>query len=171
MVLKEIKEALLQTSLGEFLRDGMGCSEPLPLLTPDGLLDNCFLYMYNGEKNTYSAPVARIGFFAEKKEMVYFMSCYDKPFSLPPEQVIEAKLSKEERYEKYPAFERLYNQARPIFYKDVCSLEEKHLLLEFANTFEEYIDESQRVFYKEAVPPFFTWLSVQVRELLEDNDG
>ena len=171
MLLNEIKDALLQTDCGEFLRDGMGCSEPLPLDTPDGLLDNCFLYMYNRKTNTYSAPVARIGFFADKKEMVYFISCYEKPFSSRPEETFEARISREERYGKYPAFEKLYNQVRPLFYKDECSIEEKRLLLEFANAFEEYIDESQRVFYKEAVPPFFTWLSVQVRELLEVNDG
>ena len=170
MLLNEIKDALFQTDCGEFLRDGMGCSEPIPVPTPDGMLDNCFLYMYTRETNVYSAPVARIGFFAEKKEMIYFVSCYDKPFSDPPEKTFESSITRPERYEKYPAFEKLYNIVRPLFYKEHCSIDETRLLLEFANTFEDYVDEHQR-YYKEEVPQFFTWLSSQVSELLEDNDG
>ena len=171
MLLKDIKDALIHTECGEFLREGMGCSEPLPVETPDGLLDNCFLYMYDATTNVYSAPVARIGLFAEKNEMAYFISCYEKPFSVKPEETIEAKMTKAERVSKYSHYEELYNSARPLFYKENCSSEEKVLLLEFANAFEDFVDESQRVFYREMLPTFFAWLSEQVSELLEENDG
>ena len=172
MLLCDIKETLQRTKLGAILAEGIRASEPIPIPTPDGLLDNCFIFLEDNTNSIYSAPVARIGFFAEKGEIVYFISCYDKPFSSRPEVTFESKISREERNAKYPDFENLYNRVRPLFYKEECSIEEKRLLLEFADTFEGCIEEPQRVFYKEAVPPFFTWLSVQVRELLEeDNDG
>lgn len=171
MLLKDIKDALIQTECGEFLRDGMGFSEPLPIETPEGTLDNCFLYMYDTATNVYSAPVARIGLFAEKKEMAYFISCYEEPFSVKPEETIEAKMTKAERVNKYSRYEELYNSARPLFYKENCNSDEKNLLLKFANAFEDFVDESQRIFYREMVPPFFAWLSEQVSELLEENDG
>lgn len=171
MLLTEIKEALNYTECGRFLRDGMGCSEPLPVETPEGILDNCFLYMYDSTTNEYSAPVARIGFFAAKKEMAYFISCYDEPFSIIPEDTFKATKTKEEQLSSYSRFEELYNSVRPLFYKENCTLDEKSLLLEFTNTFENYVDESQRVLYREMVPAFFAWLSEQVSELLENFDS
>ena len=169
MQLKEIKMALLQTECGEFLRDGMGCSEPLPVPAEGGILDLCFLYMYDRENNVYSAPVARIGFFADRKEMIFFDSCYEHPFSAKPEEIFQAALPREERLRLYPEFERLYDEARPLFYQEACSAEEKKLLLSFSDIFEACVDPSQRIFYRECAPMFFAWLSEQVSELLKED--
>lgn len=169
MFLAEIKEALSHTECGEFLREGIGCSEPLPIPIPNGFLDNCFLYMYDNDANVYSAPVARVGFIADQRKIVYFISCYDKPFSMRPETIIEAAEATEKRLNRYARYEELYNSARALFYKENCDLAEKTLLLEFADTFEAYVDEPQRLFYREMLPPFFAWLSEQVSEACDED--
>lgn len=171
MELNQIKDILFQTECGSFLCDGMGCSEPLPVPTKDGVLDNFFLYMYNSDTNSFSAPVARIGMLTERKQIVYFYSCYDEPFSVKPQEVMSGQSTKAERADHYAEFKKLYNQVRPLFYSD-CS-ECKELLVDFLNAFKEYVDLVLWKFYIEMLPPFFEWLYLQtgINELEGNKDG
>ena len=159
MKLKQLKNILWQTEFGQFFETGMVCSVPLPVKTPEGMNEHCFWFRYDGNKNIFSGPVVRISYNADSKKGIDFIPCSVKPFfSVAPNVVIHAKKTAKERFDKYPKFEEMYNLARPIFYKENCTEEEKRLLSEFYKSFKDYEDESLMVFYRELVPSFFEWL-------------
>ena len=159
MELKQVKNVLWQTKIGGFFETGMVCSVPFPVKTADGMNEHCFWCRYDWDKNVFSGPVVRLSYNAERKQGISFVFCKGGHFfSSAPSEIVPAKKTAKERSEKYPKFEEMYNLARPIFYKENCTEEEKRLLSEFYKSFKDYEDESLMVFYRELLPTFFEWL-------------
>jgi len=164
MKLKQLKNILWLTKFGQFFETGMVCSEPIPVKTAEGMDEHCFWYRYDWEENIFSGPVARLSYNAEKKEGIVLIYCRERSFfSAAPKEIVPATRTLEERYENYPKFEEMYNLARPVFYKENCTDEEKQLLSEFYKSFKDYEDESLMVFYRELVPSFFEWLEREIK--------
>ena len=159
MKLRQLKNALLRTEYGRLFKTNMLCSEPIPVKTSEGMEEHCFWCGYNWDKNTFTAPLARLSFNAEELKGISFVSCKDEPFfSVGPDTIIQGEKSLEEQDAKYLKFEEMYDLTRPLFYKENCSEEEKHLLYDFYTAFKDYVDEALVVFYRELTPSFFEWL-------------
>lgn len=164
MKLKQLKNIFQQIEFSQFFKTGMISSEPIPVKTSDGMDEHCFWCICDREENVFSGPVVRLSYNADRKEGIDFIPCDAEPFfSMGPNEIVHAVRTSEERAEKYPKFEEMYNLARPIFYKENCTEEEKHLLSEFYKSFKDYVDKSLMVFYQELVPSFFEWLGRQIK--------
>ena len=161
MTLQQIKSALLQTEFGESLRDGMSYSEPIALPTPDGLIDNFFVYLVDKKEHVYSAPVARLGLFAERKQLAYFVSCTERPFSAKPDEIIPAEEDSPNRWSAYETYEELFPVVREILFKENCSDDEKAVLIKFSNAFDEFNNKALLPFYTEMAPTYYKWLREQ----------
>lgn len=160
MTLQQIKQSLLQTSFGDFLRDQMCISEPIPLPTPAGLIENFFVFLVNKQEKTCSAPIARIGLFPEKQEIAYFIPCTDKPFSKKPEEILPFSIDDENVRVLYPKYEMLYNTVRPLFFHE-CSPQESALVDEYLQALIAITDPALFPFYIEMAPVFFLWLKLK----------
>lgn len=160
MTLQEIKQALLQTSFGEFITGKMRVSEPIPLPTPDGILENFFIYLFDEEDRVFSPPVARVGLFPDRKSMAYFIPCSEKPFSKKPEELINALGNTETINSAYAKYEELFNLAHPLFFHK-CSPQGSQVLDDYLNALVEVTDPALFPFYIEMAPAFFLWLKLK----------
>lgn len=162
MELIQVKHILHQTECGELFVDGMGCSEPILTRTEDGLIDLFFVYYANKKAGTFSGPVARIGLNAERGRLVSLESCYEKPFSVKPDELVVGKpqLVTDEQYEKYC---RLYPEVRNLAFRESCTDSEKELLADYEKAFRAVVNPALFPFYLELAPAFFTWLSNQLK--------
>ena len=168
MKLNQLKNALWQTEFGKLFETNMLCSEPVPVKNAEGIEERCFWCLYNREKNIFTAPVVKLSFNAEKTEGISFISCDEEPcFSVCPGEIIKAEKTPEERAGKYRKYEEMYNLVNPIFYKENCSDEEKHLLYDFYRSFKDYVDGSLMIFYRELAPSFFEWLEHELENYQE----
>ena len=160
MTLEQIKQSLFNTSFGDFMLNQTRVSEPIPLPTPDGLLENFFVYLEDDESKTCSGPIARIGLFPEKREIAYFISCTDKPFSKKPEDSLSISIDDEKVRTSYPKYEMLYNTVRPLFFHE-CSTQEGALVDEYLQALIAVTDPALFPFYIEMAPFFFLWLKLK----------
>ena len=158
MTLQMIKSAFYQSGLGSMLTDNADISEPVPTLTEDGMVQNFFLYMVDPEAGFFSAPFARAGILPEEKRVIYFTSCYDQPFSKPPEEILKAEGSFTERFLAYEHYKRRFNATEHLFFRD-CSKPEKRVVREYVEGLQLVTDPVMYPFYAEMAPEFFTWIS------------
>ena len=169
MTLEQIKQSLIQTNFGDFTLNQTRISEPIPLPTPDGLLENFFVYLENDESKTCSGPVARIGLFPEKREIAYFISCTDKPFSKKPEDILSISIDDEKVQALYPKYEMLYNTVRPLFFHE-CSPQEGALVDKYLQTLITVTDPALLPFYFEMAPAFFIWIKLKKEVQAQEAD-
>ena len=163
MKLKQLKNILGRTEVIKLFEMDMVCSVPLPMKREENIDYCCFWCRYYKELNAFSTPVVRLSYNAERGEEITFATCEERHFfSVASDEIITAKRNLNERLDDYPRFEKLYDLASPLFYKDNCSDDEKRLLSDFYKSFKDYVDESMIVFYRELVPLFFYWLGKQI---------
>ena len=159
MNLRQLKNILWRTEYGKYFPTNTLCSEPIPIKTAEGMNECCFWCRYDWKKNIFTAPFAKVVYNAERAEGISLVSCDETPsFSMGPKEILHAEKGAKERADNYPKFEEMYDLARPIFYKENCSDEEKRLLSDFYTAFKNYVDSALMVFYRELVPSFFEWL-------------
>ena len=168
MKLRQLKNSLMQTEYGRLFRTNMLCSEPIPVKTAEGIEERCFWCGYNWAKNTFTAPLVRLSYDAEKGVGLSFVSCKEEPFfSVGPDTLIQGTNNPDETDEKYLKFEEMYDLVSSLFYKENCSEEEKHLLYDFYRSFKDYVDGSLIVFYRELAPSFFEWIERELKNYQE----
>lgn len=170
MKLRQLKNILWRTEYGKLFPTNTLCSEPIPIKTAEGMNECCFWCRYDWKKNIFTAPFAKVIYNADRAEGISFVSCDETPsFSLGPKEILHAEKSAKECADNYPKFEEMYDLARPIFYKENCSDEEKRLLSDFYTAFKNYVDEVLMVFYRELVPSFFEWLEGELTNAVDNH--
>lgn len=140
------------------LTDNAGISEPVPLRTEDGMVQNFFFYMVSRREGCFSVPFARAGILPEEGRVLYYTSCYDQPFSRPPEEILKAEGSFDERSWAYEDYESKYNEAEHLFFRE-CNEPEKKLIREYVEALQRVTDPVMYPFYAELAPEFFDWVS------------
>ena len=164
MTLKQIRAALMASEFGAQLIDGMGISEPVPVLTEEGRGEAFFVFLANRLERTFTGPAARLLLCPEEKKLLSVTSHLEQPFSKGPEEVFEMQLSREARSAAYREYEEKYNAAQELFFTD-CNEEEALRLREYLASLQKVTEPAQFPFYRELAPEFFAWLDEQLQQL------
>lgn len=154
----KILEALLCDDLSQFLPDGIAYSLPVPSRDAFGNLIDCFfLHDINLQTGQVQPPYARIGIYAEHKQLAFYQTAKELPFSAKEESAQSSYIldSAEDKVQEY---EYLYPEIRTIAFSNAIDTRGKELLLAYSQVATSLFGE-QRQYYNDIAPAFFAWMN------------
>ena len=157
MTLKEVKDAFFQSECGQYIREGVGVSEPIPRLVNDRMIDVFFIYKINRDTDQYTSPLVRFGIVADEKRMEFAEAVTNLTGDKSTGNSFNGSGNRKERMSYYHEYEAAYNKARDLFYCR-CTDGDKETVETYWKTFQKYVDPYMVKYYVEAVPEFFSWI-------------
>ena len=159
----EIIEALLCDELSQFVPDGIAYSFPVPSQDAFGNLIDCF-FLYDIDYQTGQAqpPYARIGIYAEHKQLAFYYTSKEFPFTQKEEPAHSALIldfSEKDSQE----YEQLYPEIRSTAFSKTIDTGEKQLLSAYCHVATSLFGV-QHQYYNDIAPAFFVWMNQMLQE-------
>lgn len=153
----KIIEALLCEELSQYLPDGIAYSLPVPAKDiSEHLIDCFFLYDIDFQTGEAQPPYARIGIYAEQKQLAFYYTSKELPFG-EGEGASCFQLSFESFEENSQIYEQLYPEIRSIAFSRVIERREQELLARYIHAAKSLFG-AQRPYYHDIAPAFFDWI-------------
>ena len=148
--LKVIKSVIYNTSFKDYMYDGMSFSEPIMTIIDGNIIDNYFIYSFNG--NEYYKPIIIFGINSTTGEEVYSR----KADELKNEKYV-SEFDPSLNMADYRKYEKLFSEVRKMIYKNLNN-EERNLVKEYLISLKKVSGSALWMFYKVLFVDFFEWI-------------
>lgn len=161
----KIIEALLCDELSQFVPDGIAYSLPVPSQDAFGNLIDCF-FLYDIDYQTGQAqpPYARIGIYAEHKQLAFYYTSKEFPFTAKEEPAHSAFIldfSEKDSQE----YEHLYPEIRSAAFSKTIDTGARQLLSAYSHVATSLFGV-QHQYYNDIAPAFFVWMNQMLQETM-----
>lgn len=153
----QIIESLLSSEFSQYVLEGVAYS--LPVLSQDqfgNLIDCFFLYDVDFETGQLCSPYARIGIYAERRNLAFYYACEELPFTQTGEAPQPSAMpdTYDDSISKY---EELYSQIRTFAFEETLSEQKEKLLSMYRDTAVMAFG-TQYQYYYDVADKFFIWM-------------
>jgi len=159
MTYEDIQEVLTQKNFENYVMEGVFYSQTIIDIFQEKTVDVFFLFGYDASTKIIYQPFARIAIDSKEKTLAYYYESDEKPFDITLPEDFISKIPYDETYKEWlDLYGECYCKIREFVFQPNITDEQKIIISDYLQAFDNIIDDELKPFYFELSPEFWEWL-------------